>query len=741
MPVKNPLMSDVVSLMYPWRKEAIDFIKDGQLPLWNPSSYFGESLIGNFQTGIFNPFNLLFFLPVSFNIAWSMQVMIQPFLGMVCMYLMLRNWKVSQHAALLGGVSYGLSGQMLVWMEYNLLGFSFVVFPLLILILDKYIAQKKLNKIIPLSLVVAFVIFVGYVQLLYYFLLFGFLYLVLNIFFEKSGWGKLLKSLLYFLTAVLIGLLISSIQLLPGIETLLPSIRSFDVVASTNEVTYLPLKNLLTIIIPDYLGNAATYNYFGEGGYESFVFYTSIVSLIGAVWAFKNNSYRKKVYIVTILLLLSFGLAVKNPLSELTQTLGFLGLKGSVTSRVLFVYGFCISVLAAIGVDYLKVKPKIEKKDFLIVGILTALFIGTLISYYIISFTVSGKSYANLLAGDLNHLNISVRNSLWPIIIAGFTFLVILIRPRSRLLWYVLIILLCVDMFRFGWKYLPFIDSDLVFPKTASLEFLTKQQKPFRIAIEKGEVLTANTWAVYGLESVSGYNILVPKDTTDFISLINFKETDKENARFLDIKDFDSKLLDLVNAKYIVLILRKTGSPSEDGKPAYFIDENKYEPVYKEGPIQILRNRNYLERFFTVKDYKVIGDKTRVYKYLSESGFEPSRELVLEREPSLKGQFGFCDVRLERYQGQSYQFNSKCQSNSLLFVSSAYHEGWKAVINGHKGEIIKADGDFMAVVLPEGSSNIVLKFMPKSFIYGAILSLIGILAFSSIMFKDRVIKR
>lgn len=741
VPVKNPLMSDVVSLMYPWRKEAIDFIKAGELPLWNPGSYFGESLIGNFQAGIFNPFNILFLLPVSFNIAWSMQVVIQPFLGMVFMYLMLRSWKVSYHSALLGAVSYGLSGQMLVWMEYNLRGFSFAVFPLFILVIDKYIEQKNLRKIIPLSLITAFVIFEGYVQLLYYFLLFGSLYLILNILFEKSGWGKLLKALFYFLTAFLTGLLISSVQLLPGIETLIPSVRSFDVVAFTNEVTYLPLKNLLTIIVPDYFGNAATYNYFGEGGYESFVFYTSIVSLICAVWAFKNNGYRKKVYITAILLFLSFGLAVKNPLSELTQTLGFLGLKGSVTSRVLFIYGFCISALAAIGLDHLQVKTKIEKKDFLIVGVLTGLFIGTLISYYFISVMVSGKSYAGFLERDLNHLNISVRNALWPIIIAGLTFFVILIRLRFKLLGYLLIILLCADMFRFGWKYLPFIDSDSVFPKTASLEFLTDQRRPFRIAIEKGEVLTANTWAVYGLESVSGYNILVPKDTADFISLINFKETNKENARFLDIKDFDSELLDLVNAKYVVSILRKTGSPSEDGELAYFIDENKYEPVYKEGSLQILRNRNYLERYFTFKDYKVIGDKTQAYKYMSGSGFEPSRELVLDREPSVKGQFGLCDVKLARYQGQSYQFNSNCQNNSLLFVSSAYHEGWKAVINGREGEIIKADGNFMAVVLPEGNSDVVLKFMPKSFIFGAILSLVGILVFSGIMFKGRVIKR
>lgn len=36
VPVKNPLLSDVPSLLYPWRSLAIDELKAFRWPLWNP---------------------------------------------------------------------------------------------------------------------------------------------------------------------------------------------------------------------------------------------------------------------------------------------------------------------------------------------------------------------------------------------------------------------------------------------------------------------------------------------------------------------------------------------------------------------------------------------------------------------------------------------------------------------------------------------------------------------------------
>ncbi|KKQ95775.1 MAG: hypothetical protein UT21_C0001G0092 [Candidatus Woesebacteria bacterium GW2011_GWA1_39_11b] len=36
VPVKNPITTDVISLIYPEQMLAIDMMKSGQLPLWNP---------------------------------------------------------------------------------------------------------------------------------------------------------------------------------------------------------------------------------------------------------------------------------------------------------------------------------------------------------------------------------------------------------------------------------------------------------------------------------------------------------------------------------------------------------------------------------------------------------------------------------------------------------------------------------------------------------------------------------
>ncbi len=177
VPIKNSLMSDVPSLLYPWRLSAIETIKSGQLPLWDPSTFLGMTLIGNFQAGIFNPFDLLFLIPVDFNYIWGLQVVIQPFLAMSFMYLMLRNWQLSKPSSIFGSIAFAFSAQLLVWVEYNLHGFAISVFPLYILILDKILKTGKLYFFALLSLMTAYIIFAGYPLHLYYFLLFGFVYL------------------------------------------------------------------------------------------------------------------------------------------------------------------------------------------------------------------------------------------------------------------------------------------------------------------------------------------------------------------------------------------------------------------------------------------------------------------------------------------------------------------------------------------------------------------------------------
>src|SRR5437867_1000447 len=77
VPVKNPLPSDVISIIYPWREVGVSILKTGKLPLWDPTIMLGVPLLANFQSALLNPLNVLYFI-LSFPYAWSVQVVLQP---------------------------------------------------------------------------------------------------------------------------------------------------------------------------------------------------------------------------------------------------------------------------------------------------------------------------------------------------------------------------------------------------------------------------------------------------------------------------------------------------------------------------------------------------------------------------------------------------------------------------------------------------------------------------------------
>lgn len=726
VPVKNALMSDVVSLLYPWRKLAIDLMKSGQLPLWDSTSFLGTSLIGNFQAAAFNPFNLLFLLPFSFNQIWGLQVVIQPFIAMLSMYLLLRNWKLTKLSSIFASISFAFSAQMLVWIEYNAQGFIIAAFPLLILLIDKYINSQKLYYLSGISLLIAYIVFVGYPQHLYYFTLFGFIYLFFNLLGQKKYKDIVIDSSLFGLFIIL-GLALSGVSLLPGIEALSLSIKSLDNIAEQNAVLYLPWQNLITAFVPDYFGNPATNNYYGIGHYESLIFYSSIIALPFSAVALTSLTKKKPVYICLIFLTVAFLLALKTPISQLIQHFSFIGLTGSVSSRVLFIYSFSISALAAIGLDRFRESGFINDKSYakyLPLLLISGITFGTFLSFSFIKTTLGN---INLVGEEYSQFIISFKNLVIPLGLAVSVSLIIIV-GRFRLinknfLLVILIALILIDYSRFSAKYLPFLESEKIYPQTASLSFLKNSEQPFRIAIQKGELLPANTWSVFGIESITGYNILLPKTTADYISFLNNGYISEGYVRFIDIGDLNSKFLDIANVNYLLALLRKDGVANSEGGIPYEIDSRKYTEFYKEGAVAIYKNNNVVDRFYTPTSAQVETDTSKVYQIINNDSFDTSHNVVIDRQISA-ADLSECKLLNLNYTSQKMSLSADCPKNGLLAFSNLYYPGWQATINNQKVEIIKSNGIFSAVELPPGKSSIRIIYLPDSFKYGLLLSLL-----------------
>src|SRR3990167_7812910 len=127
-PVKNGAMPDVIDQIYPWRHLTIETWKMGQIPFWNPYSFSGNPHLADFQSAVFSPFNILFFV-FSFVDAWSLLVLFQPLVAGVGMILFLRELGVSKIGRVLGAIVFMFSGFMVVWMAYGTLSMAIAFLP------------------------------------------------------------------------------------------------------------------------------------------------------------------------------------------------------------------------------------------------------------------------------------------------------------------------------------------------------------------------------------------------------------------------------------------------------------------------------------------------------------------------------------------------------------------------------------------------------------------------------------
>ena len=363
VPVKNPLMSDVPSLLYPWRLLAIDELKSFRWPLWNPYYFAGMPLLANFQSAAFSYVNVFFvFFPKA--IAWSLGVMSSPLLTLLAVYFFLRNKKLGKIPSLLGAIVFSLSGFEIAWMEYNVLGHTALFLPLLLLAIDKIFSGKKYWLGI-LSFLIALQIFTGYIPIVIYSYLLCLFYVLYSYFLPEKD--KIIVWKKYFLLAFfwVMGILLAAVQLFPGVELIQNSIRKVDLLVNSSHASYLPLKHLATLLAPDYFGNPATYNYFGKGFYDNFYFFAGTGTILLLFLSITQIKKDKNILFWTGCLLLSLVMVFDNFLGRFLQRTFFLS--GGVAARALFIADFSLAMLSAYGLQKV-IEGRIKRKYLLVVA-------------------------------------------------------------------------------------------------------------------------------------------------------------------------------------------------------------------------------------------------------------------------------------------------------------------------------------------------------------------------------------
>lgn len=494
----------------------------------------------------------------------------------------------------------------------------------------------------------------------------------------------------------IIVVLITMVQWLPAWQFLNLSARSFDQVNWQKEDWFIPWQHLIQFFAPDFFGNPATLNYWGVWNYAEFVGYIGLIPLVLTLYGMFGK-FRKKKFIL-ILLVSALIFALPTPLAKLPFQWQIPFLSTAQPSRLMVVIDFCLAVLAAIGFDKLSRTKILNKKQIL--AVLSLVFISLGIGWLIVFF---GKS---------QHLAVARRNLILPtgLFIVSAVFLIAvgffrICRKNQKLrllIVHSLLIVTILDLLRFGWKFTPFTKKEYLFPKTAVIEFLQKQEGVFRIMAMDRKILPPNFSLAYKLQSVEGYDPLYLRSYSELVTAWTREKPDFNSSSFNRIitpQNYQSHIADLLNVKYVLSL-----------------DELKSEKlvkVFTEGETKVYENKNVLPRAFLVNKVILVDNKHAAIKAMFDKGIDLRQTAVVElvNRDEWEYQTEFVSDENDRVKIIDYQLNrvvlvAENVHKQFLVLTDSYYPTWKVLIDGQEEKIYLTNFNFRGVVVPAGKHRV-----------------------------------
>ncbi len=724
VPVKNSLITDAVSLTFPLKNFMAEQLNKGELPLWNPLMFGGYPFIASMPLGFFFP-TTVFYLMFDVLSAWSAQVIFQVLIALFGMFLFVRHLKLSVLASIFSALGFGFGGFMLIWLEWNSQAATAAILPLLFFGVSKYLQEEKALWGVVFGLFVCLAILAGLMQITFFsFLALGF-YTLYMLWGEKRSFEKLIKVAGF----GLLGIIISSVFLIPALELVFYSQRLFEVVNEWEK--FLPLEFLLTILAPDFFGNQTTANFWAVHNYTNVSMYTGTITVILAAAGIWRYWDKKVVRFMLYLLLATFVLVTRNPISEIVYRLGIWGGESMTMNRGLFLANFAMATLGGYGIDGLRDKNFYKK--YLIISLGT---LGILVFSGVIVFLMKG----NLITES--HAYISLRNLVIPIGLTTFLIILFFIFAKIRtnisiLLQVILILTLTVELFRFGWKFDTFSKRDYVFPQTKLIEFM-QNHKESRFVSEI-DVLPPNMWLPYNLQTIEGYDSVYPLSTAKIIAAINSGSTGtRPQTKHGVVEKFDSPLLPFLGTRYYVTVKRDVGGGiNEGGKVNPLFNNDRFLKVFEDHSVVVYENLQSLNKLYWANQVFYMDDKLGLAELARSDEY-------LQHKRVFNNEFFFqagendlispTNLKLKNSEIMVATNNSKA---GYLVFSETFYPGWKVFVDGKERKIYRTNFGFMGVFVPGGSKFVEFKFMPYSLFLGGLLSCLGILGIFVILFISK----
>lgn len=716
---------DQIRFFFPFLGFSLEQLKAGHIPFWDPYIFSGHAHLADFQTAIFYPLNIfgLFLSQIAF---WHFLRITPYFMGAFFTYVYLKNLKLKTLAAFFGGLTFGFSPLLLTWgEEIVILPHGIIWLPLILFFVDKYLDEGKMRYLGFLTLAFSAALFSGFIQSSIYIFVLVIFYSIV-----KIGLKKLFRTPkgIKIVGGMLLSLTVAALQLLPSLELYLSSTRT---IYSPQDLfkSLLPIDQLITYLAPDFFGNPATRNLIAVKGasYYEGVLFIGIAALILAFFALivqnKNKIVRFYAFSALIGLFFSFDFLF----AKLQLLLPIPFLSTALPNRVLFIPTFCLSILAAFGLDYyLKKSDRRLTKIIMILALIYMIIIAHLL--IIIGFQLP------YFKGETSLAIISLRNLVIPIVIFVVTSFLLLSGNQVKILKsFGVKIIICaslINIFLFSQKYFSFVERKFIFPPTQIFTFISQNQGYYRSLSMGADKVLSNTLLQYRIYYPEGYDPANIESYAQFVSLMrgaqvsprarSVAELGSQNPEKFLGSSQNLKLLNILGVKYLF---------SEKINSAIF-EKYQFKKVYEDtgpGGFAVFENPQVLPRAFLVSHFEKLTGQSAVSRLLAQD-FDYRQSIIIKDatvEVSAMPQEGAAQIL--RYQPYEVVVKTESVAAKLLFLSDNYYPGWKATVDGYRVNILNADYTFRAVPVPKGEHIVRFYYDSSVFKIGVAISLVSLL--------------
>jgi hypothetical protein len=246
---------------------------------------------------------------------------------------------------------------------------------------------------------------------------------------------------------------------------------------------------------------------------------------------------------------------------------------------------------------------------------------------------------------------------------------------------------------------------------------------------EARELAVNNRATVYRIGDVQGYNPVQLQAYVDFMHDINGEAQEYHDANIYP-NGLDSKLLDLLNAKYIIV-----PAVIPEGRDDLQKAIDLYPTVYQDDDVRVLERISAAPKAWIVHEAR--SAQAPVARQLVESGeIDPYAVALIDRDSDLDGTVpsdGNDSVEVTESEPEIMRYDVSTSTPGMLVTSEIAYPAWTAYIDGKKVDIATAFGLLRAVPIPAGNHVVEFRFESPNEVWGMALTIAAIVATGALL--------